>query len=97
MRLDFSLTLTDDLFGELKEACRGCGCSPAQFAVETLEAALATRGLPGVALGRDGARIELPEEPKPEFTPYPVHWPGKSFDFDGLEPTNEFFDLECLP
>jgi hypothetical protein len=70
MRLDFSLTLPDELSSELTSACRECECSPQQFAAQTLESALASRRLPRVTLGANGPRMATPEV---EPDGYPVH------------------------
>jgi hypothetical protein len=43
MHIDFSLN--DELATELREAARNCGATPRQFALEAVEATLATRRL----------------------------------------------------
>lgn len=45
-QLEFRLTLTDVQYRELKKVCRNCECSPARFAREALEVALASRLVP---------------------------------------------------
>jgi hypothetical protein len=57
VELNFSLTLPEEMYRELIESCRECQCSPKQFAAESLESVLASRRLPGVTIGRHGARI----------------------------------------
>lgn len=44
-RLDFSLTLNEQLYAELIDNCKASGCSPKQFAAESLESVLAGRRL----------------------------------------------------
>jgi hypothetical protein len=78
VRLNFSLVLADELYGELKEACQESQCSPKQFAAQLVESALASRRLPNVAQGSYGARIALPgadEEAEAELTPCHILWP----------------------
>lgn len=59
MELNFSLTLPQELYTELVEACQNSECSPKQFASECLEGALASRRLPKVFIPRltQGARM----------------------------------------
>ena len=45
MELSFSLRLPEELYRELIQNCRESGCSPKQFAAESLEAVLASRRL----------------------------------------------------
>jgi hypothetical protein len=74
VRLNFSLVLADELYGELKEACQESQCSPKQFAAQLVESALASRRLPNVAQGAYGARIGVPEvDAEVEPDGYPVH------------------------
>ena len=65
MQLNFSLTLPDELSSELAAACKESECSPERFVGQLLEAELATRRLPNVAQGANGARITMPEETGP--------------------------------
>lgn len=76
MTLDFTVTLTDELYRELIEATKECQCSPKQFAAESLESVLASRRLPKVKLGKHGARIGRPEADE-DVVPegYPLHCP----------------------
>jgi hypothetical protein len=55
MKLDFSLTLPEALYAQLIEDCQSCEVSPKQYAAEALETVLASRRLPKVELGRNGA------------------------------------------
>jgi hypothetical protein len=45
MRLDFSLTLPDELYEQLIDDCRVCEILPKQYAAEALESAIASRRL----------------------------------------------------
>jgi hypothetical protein len=69
VELSFSLTLPDELYRELIAGCRECSCSPKQFAAESLEAVLASRRLPGVAVGAHGARISVAGKEERELLP----------------------------
>lgn len=55
--MELIINLSDVMSAELREACQACECSPLQFAAEALEAVLAERRLPRVALGTHGARV----------------------------------------
>ena len=57
MELTFSVTLPDELAGELKAAACGSECTAVEFIGEVLEAALASRRLPHVSAGRNGAQL----------------------------------------
>jgi hypothetical protein len=61
VELNFSLKLPDEMHRELMDGCRECKCSPTQFAREALESVLASRRLPGVTVGRLGARVGIAE------------------------------------
>jgi hypothetical protein len=52
MRLDFSLTLPDELYEQLIDDCRVCEILPKQYAAEALESAIASRRLPKIEAGR---------------------------------------------
>lgn len=67
MILDFTLVLNEQLYAELLQGCRECKCSPKQFAAEALESVLASRRLPGVAIGKHGARIGVADKKETEF------------------------------
>jgi hypothetical protein len=71
------LTFADEMFHELIEAARERHCSPRQFAVETLEAALADRRILKVPPAPYGARMtgQHGEEEEVEPESYPVHRP----------------------
>jgi hypothetical protein len=75
VEFSFRLDLPNTLLNELQDAARESRCTPAVYAAETLEAALATRILPRVKEGRNGARVlqnaEL--EPDGELMEMPVH------------------------
>lgn len=76
MELNFSLTLTEELYRELIDGCRDCNCSPKQFAAESLESTLASRRLPKVEAGRCGPRFGAPTEREIELEDgYRVRWP----------------------
>lgn len=70
--MDFTLVLNEQLYAELIDGCRECNCSPKQFAAESLESVLASRRLPRVALGAQGARIGKPDVEDAEPEGYPV-------------------------
>ncbi len=75
MELSFSLTLPEALYRDLIEDCRNRSCSPKQFAAEALEAAIATKRLPHVAVGGHGAftsgwKAKVEEDAEEG---YPVH------------------------
>ena len=61
MRVTLDLDLPAPLHGELLEAAKEARCNLEVFAAECVEATLATRRLPGVTLGRLGARIGVAE------------------------------------
>lgn len=76
------LNLPDALYLELEVVSarvREHGYGPTQWAQEVIEADLASRRLPKVALGVYGARIGTPEvveaEEADEPEGYPVRWP----------------------
>jgi hypothetical protein len=77
MELNFSVTLTEELYRELIEGCRDCACSPKQVAAESLESVLASRRLPRVEAGRCGPRIGGGFERETEPEAYPVHYPER--------------------
>jgi hypothetical protein len=59
MRLDFSLTLPDELYEQLIDDCRVCEILPKQYAAEALESAIASRRLPKIEAQRKSpAHIE---------------------------------------
>jgi hypothetical protein len=55
-RVELIVTLPEEMIDELRLAARERSCSPRQFAIETLEVAMASRRLPKVDAGRYGAR-----------------------------------------
>jgi len=75
MELNFSMTLTEELYAELIDGCQECQCSPKQFAAESLESVLASRRLPRVEAGRCGPRFGVSVEREMDPEGYPVHVP----------------------
>jgi hypothetical protein len=67
MKLDFSLTLPDELYAQLIDDCRVCEILPKQYAAEALESAIASRRLPKIDAGRYGRR-EAAEATETEMT-----------------------------
>jgi hypothetical protein len=67
MKLDFSLTLPDELFAQLIDDCRVCEILPKQYAAEALESAIASRRLAKVDAGRYGRR-KAAEDTETEMT-----------------------------
>ena len=57
MTLDFSLTLSDELYADLIADCQECSCSPKQWASEAVESVIASRRLPKVNAAPQGARF----------------------------------------
>jgi hypothetical protein len=62
MKLDFSLTLPDELYAQLIDDCRVCEILPKQYAAEALESAIASRRLPKVDAGRYGQAQETKDK-----------------------------------
>ena len=69
MRVTLDLDLPTALHGELVEAAKEARCKPEVFAGECLESVLASRRLPRVRPGAQGARIGRPEIEKQELLP----------------------------
>ena len=57
MEITVTFTLPELLANELKAACRECEMPINQFAAESVESVLASRRLPGIQVGRCGARV----------------------------------------
>lgn len=57
MELNFTLTLTEELWRDLIADCTECSCSPKQWASEAVEAAIASRRLPKVPEAAYGAQM----------------------------------------
>jgi len=53
--VELIVTLPEAMLDELRLAARDRGCSPRQFAIETLESAIASRRLPKAEMGTHGA------------------------------------------
>lgn len=53
--MELIVTLPEAMLDELRLAARDRGCSPRQFAIETLESAIASRRLPKAEMGTHGA------------------------------------------
>jgi hypothetical protein len=54
--VELIVELPAEMIDELRMAARERNCSPCVFAIETLHAAMASRRLPHVDAGRNGAR-----------------------------------------
>jgi hypothetical protein len=73
--MELSFVLEDALASELEHAAKNCQLSPKAFASECVESVLASRRLPAVPAGRNGARVLQNARRVDEPEGMPVHVP----------------------
>jgi hypothetical protein len=71
--MELSFVLEDALASELEHAAKNCQLSPKAFAAECVESVLASRRLPAVPAGRNGARVLQSAERVQEPLEMPLH------------------------